>query len=137
MKKYLLSSTEAQNLGIKGASYQTFDTKTPTVQQLVNEALHILDSLGIPIENKTARKLERMALAFLAVCDVKISNDWAKAKSLDDGHALKTRDIIDYINEHFAENISRGSYDDIRRIEAVHSSGPMSPERITTLQPFT
>ncbi len=120
MKKYLLSSAEARKLRIKGVSYKTFDHKTPAIQQLINEALHILDSLGIPIRDKTARKQERMALAFLAVCDVKVSGDWAKAKSLHDGHALKTRDIINYINEHFSENISRGSYDDIRRKDLKH-----------------
>jgi len=120
MKKYLLNSTEAQALGIKGVSYQTFEAKTPEVQQLINEALHILDHFGIPIEDKTARKLERMALAFLAVCDVKVSDDWVKAKSLNDGYALKTRDIIDYINANFAESISRGSYDDIRRKDLKH-----------------
>lgn len=120
MKKYLLNSAEAQALGIKGASYQTFAAKTPEVQQLINEALHILDHFGIPIEDKTARKLERMALAFLAVCNVKVRDDWVKAKSLDDGYALKTRDIIDYINANFAENISRGSYDDIRRKDLKH-----------------
>ena len=120
MKKYLLNRAEAQTLGIKGASYQTFEAKTPAVQQLINEALHILDHFGIPIEDKTARKLERMALTFLAVCDVKVSDDWVKAKSLDDGYALKTRDIIDYINANFAEKISRGSYDDIRRKDLKH-----------------
>ncbi|MCB8953761.1 MAG: restriction endonuclease [Ardenticatenales bacterium] len=120
MRKYLLNKAEAQTLGIKVASYQTFEAKTPEVQQLINEALHILDHFGIPVEDKTARKLERMALAFLAVCDVKVSADWIKAKSLDDGYALKTRDIIDYINANFAENISRGSYDDIRRKDLKH-----------------
>lgn len=120
MKKYLFTSTEARRLGIKGSSWKTFDAKSPQVQDLVNEALHILDHLGIPVEGKTARRLERMALAFLAVCDVKVSNDWAKAKSLDDGYALTTRGIIDYVNKHFAEDISRGSYDDIRRKDLLY-----------------
>lgn len=101
MKKYLFTRAEAQLLNIKGASYQTFEAKSPKIQQLINQALHILDTLGIPVEGKTARQLERMALAFLAVCDVKITADWDKAKSLDDGYALKTRDIIDCINTHF------------------------------------
>ena len=101
MRKYLLNKAEAQTLGIKVASYQTFEAKTPEVQQLINEALHILDHFGIPVEDKTARKLERMALAFLAVCDVKVSADWIKAKSLDDGYALKTRDIITLIAKLF------------------------------------
>ena len=120
MKRYLINSSVAQTLGIKGASYHTFDAKPSKVQQLINEALHILEHFGVPIEDKTARKLERMALAFLALCDVKTSQDWSKAKSLDDVYALKTREIIDYINAHFAENISRGSDDDIRRKDLKH-----------------
>ena len=120
MNKYIFNRAEVQTLGINGPSYRTFDAKLPAVQRLINEALHILDRVGVPIEDKTARRLERMALAFLAVCDVKVSDDWSKAKSLDDGHVLKTRDIIDYINQHFAENISRGSYDDIRRRDLKH-----------------
>lgn len=120
MKKYLLTRTEAQRLNKKRASYHTFEAKNPNIQQLINQALHILDTLGIPVEGKTARQLERMALAFLAVCDVKITADWDKAKSLDDGYTLKTRDIIEYINTHFTENLSRGSYDDIRRKDLKH-----------------
>ncbi|MBP7962156.1 MAG: hypothetical protein KBG20_16250 [Caldilineaceae bacterium] len=120
MKKYIFDSGEAQAEGIKGRSHHTFDAKSSDIQQLVNEAIHILDRLGIPIEDKTARRLERMALAFLALCDVKTSADWPNAKSLDNGHALKTRDIIKYINTHFGENVSRGSYDDIRRKDLLH-----------------
>ena len=41
--------------------------------------------------------------------------DFKKAKDLNIGYALKTRDIIIFVNNHFAENISSGSYDDIRR----------------------
>lgn len=120
MKKYLFSRSESQTLSQKSSSSRTFDAKSPAIQHLINEALHILDRLGIPIEDKTARQLERMALAFLAVCDVKTTADWGKAKSLADGHALKTRDIIDYLNQHFSENLSRGSYDDIRRKDLKH-----------------
>lgn len=120
MEKYLLNQAEAQAVDAKGLSYRTFEAKPRKVQQLINEALHILDQLGLPLEDKTARQLERMALAFLAVCDVNASDDWANAKSLDDDYALKTRDIIEYINAHFAENISSGSYDDIRRKDLKH-----------------
>ncbi len=121
-KQYLFSRIESEKVSIKGVSCQTFDNKNPQMQQVINEAIHILDSLGVPVDDKTARKLERMALAFLALCDVKTSNDWDKAKSLADGYSLKTRDIIDYINNYFAEKISRGSYDDIRRKDLKHPS---------------
>jgi type II restriction enzyme len=57
-----------------------------------------------------------MAIAFLAVCDVKKLEEFEQAKDLEkDGYALKTRAVIEYVNQHFQENISSGSYDDIRR----------------------
>lgn len=93
---------------------KTFGEKTKKVQELINTTLHILDNFGIPTNN-TARRLERMAIAFLATGDIKKVSDFKKAKDLNSGYSLKTRDIIDYVNEHFNENISSGSYDDIRR----------------------
>lgn len=89
--------------------------KPSTIKKVINEALHILNSLGIPFEGMTERRLERMGMAFLAVVDVKHSNQWKEAKQSDGGWAPQTRQIIDYINQHFNESISSGSYDDIRR----------------------
>lgn len=54
-----------------------------------------------------------MAMAFLAVAGV--TKSWKEAKGQDDNRHLKTRDIIQFINQHFEENKSPGSYDDIRR----------------------
>jgi len=56
-----------------------------------------------------------MAIAFLASGDIKKVGDFRKLKDLNSEYALKTRDIITYVNSHFGENISSGSYDDIRR----------------------
>lgn len=94
----------------------TYRRKNKNVQELVGHALTILDKFGVPM-NVTSRRLERMAVAFLAVADVKTYDDFASAKdqSHSDAHAPKTREIISYINEHFGEDISSGSYDDIRR----------------------
>ncbi|MCA9996371.1 MAG: hypothetical protein KDE56_11520 [Anaerolineales bacterium] len=119
-RKYLIDSTQDKRMGERRASYQTFDMKTPAVQELINQALYILDSFGIPIEGKSSRQIERMAIAFLALCDVKTNSDWPSAKSLDNNYALKTRDVIDYVNSHFGESLSRGSYDDIRRKDLKH-----------------
>lgn len=96
MKQYILNST-----------------KSKKVQKVINEAIEILDAVGIPIATKSQRALEKMALAFLAVGGV--TKDWTKVKSVKDKYFLKTRDIINYINKNFEENISSGSYDDIRR----------------------
>lgn len=61
-----------------------------------------------------------MAIAFLAVSDIKTVKEIKKAKNLiDDSYALTTRAIIEYVNSHFQENISSGSYDDIRRKDLI------------------
>lgn len=84
--------------------------KSKPVKKIINEALEILESVGIPLNAKTERSLERMAVCFLAVAG--ITRDWRKVSSEKN---LKSRDIIKVVNEYFDERISSGSYDDIRR----------------------
>jgi len=91
--------------------------KASRVKKVVNEALYLLNALGLPLENMTERRLERVGMAFLAVVDVKRSGGWAKAKQSGEGWAPQTRQIIEFINEHFGESISSGSYDNIRRTD--------------------
>ena len=86
--------------------------KSKELQKLINEALYIISKLGIPIEGMTQRRLERMAMAFLAVANVNKINEWGKINNF---HALRTREIIRYWNNYFDEQISESSYDDIRR----------------------
>ncbi len=94
---------------------KTFSEKSPKLKRLINEALNIINSMGIPIEDKTPRGMEKMAVAFMAVAQVNKSNGWSKAKDRNDGIALKSRDVIDYMNSKLEEKMSSGSYDDIRR----------------------
>lgn len=96
------------------AEFVTVEKKRDTAV-VINEALHVLSVLGIPFEGLTPRRLEKMAMAFLAVCDVKEPGQWGKAKDADAKRSLTSRQIIEYINSHFEEDISSGSYDDIRR----------------------
>ena len=91
-------------------NYISKSTKSKSAQRIINEALEILESVGIPFADKTERSLERMAVCFLAVADV--TKDWSKAK---ENANLKSRDIINIVNKSFEEKISSGSYDDIRR----------------------
>ncbi|NJS36313.1 MAG: hypothetical protein HC765_07605 [Brachymonas sp.] len=56
-----------------------------------------------------------MAKAFLALADLKPSMSWAELKSGDDAHQLRSREIIKFMNQHWAESIADSSYDDIRR----------------------
>ena len=119
-KEYLLESSVAKEKGLKGFSYKTFDQKTEQERSIINQALEVLESLGIPVIEKTPRARECMALCFLAVADVKQPTEWKTSKSLQDDHALTTREVINFINSNFTENISSGSYDDIRRKHLLH-----------------
>jgi hypothetical protein len=87
--------------------------KSEKVKSLISDAILLLDAVGIPIKEQSPRGEEKMAMAFLAVAGV--TDSWKNAQSLKDGRKLKTRDIIDFINSNYEENISKGSYDDIRR----------------------
>jgi type II restriction enzyme len=84
--------------------------KSLNIIKIINEAIDILESVGIPITDKTERNVERMAMAFLAVANV--TKEWTQATGKQN---LKTRDIINFHNTYLEENISSGSYDDIRR----------------------
>lgn len=82
------------------------------MKSLIFSMLDLLRDVGIPLDG-TSRRLERMAMACLAVGGVKSS--FKEAKSADDGYFLTTREIISYENNNYNERISPGSYDDIRR----------------------
>jgi type II restriction enzyme len=87
-------------------TYIAKSAKSAKIQKMINEALDILESVGIPLEDKTERALERMSVCFLAVASV--IDDWSKASS---EKFYKTRDVITYVNTHFEEHISSGSYE--------------------------
>lgn len=117
----------------------TFKEKPIEIQELINTALYILDCFGIPLE-ATPRRLEKIAIAFLASSNIKKIADIKNAKDLNSGYSLKTREIITFVNKHFNETISLGSYDDIRRkdlklltiAEVVLQSSPNSATNDST-----
>lgn len=86
---------------------------TPGVAKLIYSVLDVLRQVGVPVEGVTDLRLQRMAEACLAIGQIKKS--LKEAQSVKDGKFLRTRDIIKYENDFFHENISPGSYDDIRR----------------------
>jgi len=86
---------------------KSFNKKTTKIRELINTALYFLETFGIPMD-ATPRRLERMAIAFLASGDVTKSKDFKSIKDLNSGYALKTREIIEFVNKHFRENISQG-----------------------------
>jgi len=83
--------------------------KPSKLVKLLNESLLVLSKLGIPLDGLKPRELEKMAMAFLAVADVKRSADWSKARIREGKDTLKSREIIAYLNGNFQENISMGS----------------------------
>ncbi len=85
------------------------------LQKLVNEAIDILSQLGIPLNNLTKRRQEKMAKCFIALAGITTENSWKNTLSIEDNHKLLSREIINYLNNYLGENISSGSYDDIRR----------------------
>jgi len=89
-------------------------SKSEKVQHLIFNMLDILKAVGIPFSQvKSTRGLEKMAMAYLVVGQIK--SDFSEALSCDNGQFLKTRDIISFENQYYSESISPGSYDDIRR----------------------
>ena len=66
---------------------KTFAAKSPEVQRLINHTLFILENFGIPVDG-TPRRMERMAIAFLAITNVKSISDFKSAKDL-------VNDIVD------------------------------------------
>lgn len=91
--------------------------KTNKVKKLIFSMLDILGEVGIPLD-ETPRRLERMAMACLAVGHIKSS--FQEAQSADDDCFLITREIITFENKHYREDISSGSYDDIRRKDLLY-----------------
>lgn len=86
---------------------------TPTrIRTLICKLLDILALIGIPM-TASHRNLERMAKACLAVGGIK--RDFQETVSAKNNIFLRTRDIINFENQNYGENISSGSYDDIRR----------------------
>lgn len=93
-------------------SSANFREKPGAIQKLINEALDILSAFGVPMDD-SGRRREAMAMAFIAVAGVRHS--WRTAQDFDQGRSMKSRDIIEFRNEHLGEKGSPGSYDDIRR----------------------
>lgn len=89
--------------------------KTREIKKLIKIATEILTAVGFPIRELTPRRSERVAMVLLATANIHSLSKINQPKTIDDSVVMKTRDIINFMNSHFGENISSGSYDDIRR----------------------
>lgn len=81
------------------------------------QALQILQAIGFPAEDRSPKMQARLARIFLALCNLRPQSQWRQAAVWEGpgSWALRTRDVIRYLNKHYGESISSGSYDDIRR----------------------
>ena len=87
--------------------------KSNKIKHLILHLLDVLQQVGIPMENLTDRRKERMAEVCLAVAGIK--SNFRDALEKQESEFLRTRDIIEFMNENYGEKISSGSYDDVRR----------------------
>ena len=92
-----------------------FNEKSEKIQILIRESLYIINELGIPTDDLTDKKKEKVALALLAVGDIKSSKDWVKIKDSNKNYAVTTKQMIEFYNEYLEENMSKGSYDYVLR----------------------
>lgn len=83
----------------------------------VDRALEILRAIDIPISDLTVVDRDRIALALLSISNLSPSGDWSNAGRDEAGNKwrLTSREIIKFQNSNWKQNISPGSYDDIRR----------------------
>jgi BsuBI/PstI restriction endonuclease domain/BsuBI/PstI restriction endonuclease HTH domain len=82
----------------------------------------LLAAIGVPIDTMTERRKRCVALALLAIANLKPNQPWDRAAiwSGESSHNLTTRQIISFWNEHYGEKVSSGSYDDVRRKDLIY-----------------
>ncbi len=97
--------------------------KSPKIRKLIVSGLELITAVGVPVDGLTVRRLEKMTMSFLALCEMTHHKKWSGISSLTSARILRTREIITYINDNYEENISSGSYDDIRRKDLVRLVG--------------
>ena len=69
-----------------------------SLQTLVEQALQVLEDLGVPLEGLTLRRKVRMAKAFLALAGLRPGLAWADAKDNSHHRQLLSRQVIKCMN---------------------------------------
>lgn len=89
--------------------------KSKELKRAIGDTVAMMRAFGVPTGKLTQRRLEKMALCFLALAGLKKPFEWKGTKDIKDGVSMRSRDIIGFINRNLEDRISLGSYDDIRR----------------------
>lgn len=94
---------------------------TKQAARKVTQAQEILRAMGLPIDSLTPLIAERWALSLLAISNLKPASKWTDASywSGEGSWSLHSRGVIKFWNDHYGQNISMGSYDDVRRKSLV------------------
>lgn len=82
-----------------------------------DEAIQILEAISFPLSLMTAAGQRRLARILLAVGKLTPKSAWSETAAWEGPGSWcpRTRDIIPFVNKNYGENISSGSYDDVRR----------------------
>jgi hypothetical protein len=91
-------------------------------ERKLREALELLSKVGVPLEGMTPRRQRRVALALLALANMKPETRWLDASVFDGPNSwkLSTRETISFWNKYWGEKVSPGSYDDVRRRDFLY-----------------
>lgn len=95
--------------------FRTFNTKSKNVQRLIRQALQIIEMLGVPTDDLTDRKKERMAMGLLATANIHDLNKWGTAKDFSSGYSIQTKEIVKFYCDYFEESLAKGGYDYVLR----------------------
>ncbi len=89
---------------------------TPRTRK-VEQAVNVMKAVGIPVRDLTPRRTERVALALLAVAQLKPTDGWPQAQCFfnQSGPTSTTRQVIKFWNTHYGQKVADSSYDDVRR----------------------
>lgn len=92
----------------------------PASEQRIEEALQILQDLGVRLKGLPPMRQKRLGMALLAAANMTLETEWREAKSVSkDAKAipLTTKQFYLYWNEHFGTKYALGGYDDVKRLE--------------------
>ena len=120
-KKVAAKAKQTRKAEVKTAK-KAVKAKSPAQAGKIQEALQIVTAVGIPVAEMPARRKERIALALLAAANLKPDTPWKDAACWEGkgSWALSTREMIKFWNEFYGENVSSGSYDDVRRKDLIY-----------------
>ncbi len=115
MAKTDLPIISFRGIKTKNGYIKGFSERSDVVQILIREALYIVQKLGIPTDDLSDKRKAKIAMALLAVGDIKTSKDWSKIKDANKDYSATTKQMVAFYNQYLEEDISKGSYDYVLR----------------------